>query len=314
MPRESMDRVWKALADPSRRRLLDLLRDGPKTTGELCDAFGMSRFGVMKHLGVLARAKLVLVRRSGRERWNFLNPAPIRRMYERWVRPYEAMWSGGLLRLADHVEQGLEREKMAKKASSKLTSNRTAPSRSVSRKNPPAKSVSKTPSSSTSVKALNPQTRADFGVAHVEMEVMIQAPVARVWTAFIRETTHWWPAEFYSGAQTKGFHIEPKLGGRVYEDWGGDNGLVWGNVVGLDAPNSLSAVGCLFPAWGGPAMYILQFTFTSSGKGTILKVSDTSFGRLADGKLASTRDGWVFLIEKGLKRYVESRGPQPNTP
>ncbi|GEM_PF-146560 len=295
-----MDRVWKALADPSRRRLLDLLRDGPKTTGELCDAFGMSRFGVMKHLGVLTRAKLVLVRRSGRERWNFLNPVPIRRMYERWVRPYQAMWSGGLLRLAAHTEQELRESEMAKKASVKLMSTKTATSKRVSTK--AASAMSAPPASA---KSTNPQTRADFGVAPVEMEVMIQAPLARVWAAFVGETNQWWPAEFYSGAQTQGFHIEPKLGGRMYEDWGGGNGLVWGNVVGLDAPNALSVVGCLFPAWGGPAMYILQFTLTSSGKGTTLKVSDTSFGRITDGKIASTQEGWDMLLGRCLKTYVE---------
>lgn len=101
----ALEAVWKALADPARRRLLDLLRDRPRTTGDLCRRFKTSRFAVMKHLGVLERAKLVVVRRRGRERWNYLNPVPIRRIYERWVRPYEAIWATGMLNLKRIVEK-----------------------------------------------------------------------------------------------------------------------------------------------------------------------------------------------------------------
>jgi uncharacterized protein YndB with AHSA1/START domain len=78
------DRVWQAVANPSRRRLIELLRDGPRTTGELCGAFPTTRFATMKHLGVLARAGIVEVRRQGRERWNVLNPAPLHEVEGRW--------------------------------------------------------------------------------------------------------------------------------------------------------------------------------------------------------------------------------------
>lgn len=83
---QSLDDVWKALADPTRRRLLDLLKDRPQTTGQLCARFAMSRYGVMKHLGILEEAGLIIVRREGRKRYNYLNAVPIRRIYERWVR------------------------------------------------------------------------------------------------------------------------------------------------------------------------------------------------------------------------------------
>jgi DNA-binding transcriptional ArsR family regulator/uncharacterized protein YndB with AHSA1/START domain len=76
--------VWQAVANPTRRRLIELLRDGPRTTGELCRAFTTTRFAVMKHLGVLERAGIVTVRRSGRERWNALNPEPLRALEGRW--------------------------------------------------------------------------------------------------------------------------------------------------------------------------------------------------------------------------------------
>jgi DNA-binding transcriptional ArsR family regulator len=70
--------VWRAMANPARRRLVEMLRDGPRTTGQLCRAFSTSRFAVMKQLAVLERCGVISVRRSGRERWNVLDPEPLR--------------------------------------------------------------------------------------------------------------------------------------------------------------------------------------------------------------------------------------------
>jgi DNA-binding transcriptional ArsR family regulator len=80
------DRVFKALADPSRRFLLDLLfaRDG-RTQTELESELTMTRFGVAKHLRVLEEAGLVVVRRSGREKLHYLNRVPIRQIHDRWI-------------------------------------------------------------------------------------------------------------------------------------------------------------------------------------------------------------------------------------
>ena len=97
--------VWKALADPTRRHILDLLRERPRSTGELSDAFSVTRFAVMKHLGVLEQAGLIVVRRRGRERWNHLNPVPIQQIAERWIRPYEAGFASSLVALKRHAEQ-----------------------------------------------------------------------------------------------------------------------------------------------------------------------------------------------------------------
>lgn len=100
------DAVWRALADPTRRGLLDLLRDGPRTTGALVAGFpAITRFGVMKHLGVLEWAGLVVVERRGRERWNHLNPVPLRRVYGRWVGSHEDHLAGSLIRLQQDLEQ-----------------------------------------------------------------------------------------------------------------------------------------------------------------------------------------------------------------
>jgi DNA-binding transcriptional ArsR family regulator/uncharacterized protein YndB with AHSA1/START domain len=99
------DGIWRALADPSRRALLDLLRDGPRTTGDLAAAFpDVTRYAVMKHLAVLADAGLVVVRRRGRERWNHLNAVPLREAYQRWMAPYAESAAVTSLRLKEFVE------------------------------------------------------------------------------------------------------------------------------------------------------------------------------------------------------------------
>lgn len=80
------DRLWRALANPTRREILDLLGSGPLTTGALAAAVpDVSRYAVMQHLTVLTDAGLVVARRRGRQRFNHLNPVPLRRLYERWV-------------------------------------------------------------------------------------------------------------------------------------------------------------------------------------------------------------------------------------
>ena len=102
------DRVFKALADPTRRFLLDLLfvRDG-RTLTELETEAGqaMTRFGVMKHLKVLAEAGLVVTRRSGREKLHFLNPVPIRLIHDRWIDKFTERHVAALSDLKTELEQ-----------------------------------------------------------------------------------------------------------------------------------------------------------------------------------------------------------------
>ena len=92
-----MDEVFKALADPTRRGLLDeLFRQDGQTLSELEGRLPMTRFGVMKHLRVLEDAGLVATRRRGREKLHFLNPVPIRLIHDRWVSKYAEPWAAAL--------------------------------------------------------------------------------------------------------------------------------------------------------------------------------------------------------------------------
>jgi DNA-binding transcriptional ArsR family regulator len=86
---EAQDRLFKALGNSTRRSILDLLRDHPRTTGDLCAAFqDLDRCTTMQHLGVLERAGLVIAQRRGRERWNHLDVLPIKLIHDRWIGEY----------------------------------------------------------------------------------------------------------------------------------------------------------------------------------------------------------------------------------
>jgi DNA-binding transcriptional ArsR family regulator len=103
------DRVFHALADPTRRFLLDLLfqRDG-RTQSELDREVEMTRFGVAKHLRVLEEAGLVIVQKSGREKRHYLNPVPIRQIHERWIGKFTADRASALLALKTELESETE--------------------------------------------------------------------------------------------------------------------------------------------------------------------------------------------------------------
>jgi uncharacterized protein YndB with AHSA1/START domain/DNA-binding transcriptional ArsR family regulator len=105
-----MDPVFKALADPTRRQLLDeLFRDDGQTLGALASRFVMTRVAVAKHLRLLEEAGLVVSRRRGREKLHYLNPVPIRLVYERWVNKYTEAWAADLTKLKQDLEDEMEK-------------------------------------------------------------------------------------------------------------------------------------------------------------------------------------------------------------
>ena len=175
---DDLNNVWKALSDPTRRAILDLLRLSPRTTGDLAGAFpGLTRYAVMKHLGVLESAGLLLVRREGRKRWNHLNAVPLRRVYERWVSRYEDAWAGSLVRLKHAAERG-ERFK--------------------------EQQVATTDSTQTSK------------VVVIEQQVEIAANTATVYEAITKHIGRWfWSGE---KGEMSPVAIEERAGGRFYRE------------------------------------------------------------------------------------------------
>jgi uncharacterized protein YndB with AHSA1/START domain/DNA-binding transcriptional ArsR family regulator len=111
-----VDEVFRALADPTRRALLDeLFRQDGQTLSALEERFAMSRFGVMKHLKQLEEAGLVVSRRRGREKLHFLNPVPIRLVHDRWVSKFAEPWAAGLSELKQRLEPTMAEHTMEPK-------------------------------------------------------------------------------------------------------------------------------------------------------------------------------------------------------
>ena len=107
---KDMDAVFRALADPTRRSLLDeLFREDGQTLNALEKRFSMTRFGVMKHLKQLEDAGLVVTKRRGREKLHFLNPVPIRLVHDRWVSKYAEPWAAALSGLKNRLESPMEK-------------------------------------------------------------------------------------------------------------------------------------------------------------------------------------------------------------
>ncbi len=104
---DKYDSIFKALADSRRREILDLLRQRSRTTGEICEQIeNLDRCTVMQHLGVLERADLIIVKREGRLRWNYLNPIPIKVLYDRWIGGY----ANNAVELLARMKQDLENQ------------------------------------------------------------------------------------------------------------------------------------------------------------------------------------------------------------
>jgi DNA-binding transcriptional ArsR family regulator/uncharacterized protein YndB with AHSA1/START domain len=153
--------VWRALADPTRRRLLDLLRTRPRPTHDLAREFPISRFAVMQHLDVLVDAGLVVAERRGRERWNSLNPVPLRQAYERWMAPHAERPAMSVLRLREAAEQ---------------------------------RSTSMSPTTD-----LVRDTAPDVGRLDVTAELIVDANREHVFDTLLR-VGDWWPHRFRSGS------------------------------------------------------------------------------------------------------------------
>jgi DNA-binding transcriptional ArsR family regulator len=102
---DKYDSIFKALGDSRRREILDLLKQRARTTGELCDQFRhLDRCTVMQHLNVLEKSDLIIVKREGRLRWNYINPLPIKELHDRWIGRYADQAVDLLARMKRDIE------------------------------------------------------------------------------------------------------------------------------------------------------------------------------------------------------------------
>jgi DNA-binding transcriptional ArsR family regulator/uncharacterized protein YndB with AHSA1/START domain len=267
MHRPARGIVWKALADPTRRRLLDAIKRRPRTTGQLARRFPrLSRFAVMKHLGVLERANLVVVRREGRVRWNHLNAVPLREVYERWVGGYASHWAESLVGLKQLVESQAE--------------------------------------GGAAVSDANSATGAGVSSFHLEQEVTIRAPRARVFDALTRDVGQWWAFRLTRDAKST-LVLEPRVGGRFFEDMGDGEGALWGTVTYIKRPEVLRLTGPL-GMMKEPIIGVYTYELSDAADGaTLLKLTHRVAGQPGPKAEESYRGGWGKLLGQYLKTYVE---------
>jgi DNA-binding transcriptional ArsR family regulator/uncharacterized protein YndB with AHSA1/START domain len=263
MDRDGSSLVFQALADPTRRRLLDLLKQRPRTTGDLAARFRrLSRFGVMKHLAVLERARLVVSRRRGREVWKHLNVVPLHRACERWISPYESLWASSLSALK-RLSESQEGEK------------------SMERESKPPELVS----------------------IHIEQEVLIEAPRERVFDALTRHISAWWGAPYLIDNRATAIRLEPRLGGRLVELWGEEEGGIWATVTRFRRNQRLDLTGPI--GMSGAVVGIATLELETRGRATVLKLTHRAIGQVTDETRRSYSAGWSDLLATRLKAFVE---------
>jgi len=206
--RQIAQATWKALADPVRREILDLLREESRTTGDICGAFPhLTRFGVLNHMTVLKEAGLLRVEQRGRERVNHIEAEPLRAAYEDWMRNYEILWAGRLGRLRKLVD-GKEKRRMM-----------------------PG----------------NPLPAANLVTLNIEQTLDFKAPPAELFQALTLDIGEWWAAPNTPG-DVRDVVFDPTPGGlvkQVTRDGGGtvlftvqsirrDRLIILNGTLGLD--------------------------------------------------------------------------------
>ena len=258
--------------------MLDLLRERPRTTGELTRSFAVSRFAVMKHLNVLTDADLVLVRRHGRERWNHLNAVPLRRVWERWLQPYESAWAVSLFRFQRDVEGSSKGEEAMPEM--------TAP-------------------------------MGTLGTFVVEQEVRIDAPRAKVFDAMTGDISAWWGAPYLQFAEgATAVTLDPKPGGFLRESWSDGDGAVWGTVTSFLRNERIIVTGAM--GMSGAVHGTIRFDLKEPGGSTLVRLSHRAIGEVSEELQAGYGQGWQDLLGRRLKTFVETGrrmgiGHEPST-
>ena len=258
---ESPD-IWQALADPTRRALIDRLAAGARTTSQLCENMPMTRFGVMKHLSILERAGLVVARRHGRLRLNHLNAAPLHALQARWLSPRAAAFAAAMADFSVQVEgKDMKDENQA----------------------------------------------GETGIVDVALEWPVAASVQKVWQALFEAPGSWWPAEHRLFGEGGTMAFEARLGAPLRETKGGQ-GLDWYTVAAIDPLRSVDLIGHLAARFGGPATSLLHIEVAPGAEegASLVKLTDSVFGRIGPGLRASLSEGWQAIVGGGLVASLEA--------
>ena len=149
-------------------------------------------------------------------------------------------------------------------------------------------------------------------IAELHLEIRIDASPEKAWRALTEEIHAWWPQDFYGGGEpgNRSFHLEAWPGGRMYESWKGQDGLLWGTIASIEEGKKLQITGTTFPEWGGPTLWFGTWKLEEDGDGCLLHFSESTLGKLEASNLQEKESGWKFLFAGALKAFVEGR-PAP---
>lgn len=147
------------------------------------------------------------------------------------------------------------------------------------------------------------QVTVSAGVIHIEQEVTFDAPPARVFDALTKNLSAWWGAPYLIRESARDLVVEPKLGGRVYEDWGGGDGALWATVTSLKKLDHIEWTGRI--GMGGAVIGVVSFTLEARGKGTLLKLSHRASGEVTRDTERNYGGGWQDNLGNRLRAFVE---------
>ena len=155
---------------------------------------------------------------------------------------------------------------------------------------------------------MNPteKTIEPCGTMRLELEIAIEANAETVWKSITEEIGQGWPKDFYCVAGSDKLVLEPKPGGRIYEENSNGSGLLWGTVLEINPPKSIAWQGQIMPPWGGPAISMLRLSLEARGDETVLRVTDCLIGNISETLRGELETGWRQIFAHGLKTYVES--------
>jgi len=148
-------------------------------------------------------------------------------------------------------------------------------------------------------------------IVDLQLEVTIRAAPAAVWQALTNDIGKWWPGTFFCGAGSASrpsFHLEARPGGRMWEDHGNGEGLLWATVVNVVTNKTLDMNGAVGPAWGGPCSWFGGFALEADGPDTKLRFAESGFGRISDATMSEKEKGWKFLLAT-LGAHLEGSEP-----
>jgi uncharacterized protein YndB with AHSA1/START domain len=144
-------------------------------------------------------------------------------------------------------------------------------------------------------------------IADLSLEVTVRATPQAVWQALTDDIGRWWPGAFFCGGGQgpRRFHLEARPGGRMWEDHGNGDGLLWGTVVNARREQLLELTGT---GWG-PITWLGRFELTAVDAGTRLRFSESAFGRIDEAMVRSKHKGWTFLFDGCLRAHLEGTEP-----